>query len=180
MTFPYPLSNVELTSISFQDAIAYTEQLMADSEKFSGEEFQLAISNLIASSNGARGFFVSYMTQDWEIGEPQMQAIIAAIKSVPTPSSELLVKNLAMSTAMAIAHRRAGNEEQAQGSDRVAARSTELIQLINLDEVKQIASQMRQSTQTGEGAYAEFLSKWGYDREQKSAMDMALGNAIAA
>jgi hypothetical protein len=180
MTFPYLLSNSELASISFQDAIAYTEKLLADSENFSGEEFQLTISNLITSSNGARGFFVSYMTQDWEIGEQQVQAIIEAIKSVPTPASELLVKNLAMSTAMAIAHRRTGNKEQAQGSDRVASRSTELIQLINLDEVKHIASQMQQSAQTGDGEYAEFLNKWGYDREQRSAMDIALGNAIAA
>ncbi len=175
----YPLPKTELESISFEAAIAYTEKLLRDREKITDTEFKLTISNLIASSNGARGFLVIYMTEDWEIGELQMQSIIEAIKAVPIPASELIVKNLAMSTAMAIAHRRTGNEVQAQGSDRVAARSTKLIQFINLDEVKHIASQMRQSTQTGEGAYAEFLNKWGYDAEQRAAMDVALAKAIA-
>jgi hypothetical protein len=180
MTFPYLLSKTELESISFEAAIAYTEKLLQSVNELTNLELQQAIADLIATANGARGLFVSYMTEDWEIGKQQTKAIIEAIKFVPTPASELIVKNLAMSTAMAIAHRRAGNETQAQGSDRVAARSTELIQLINLDAVKHIASQMQESTQTGEGAYAEFLNKWGYDAEQKAAMDIALAKAIAS
>jgi hypothetical protein len=180
MTFQYPLSNPELESISFEDAIAYTADLLSDCENIADSEFQLAVSNLIATSNGARGFFVSYLTQGWEIGELKTLAIVEAIKSAQTPASELIVKNLAMSTAMAIAHRRIGNEDQAQGSDLVAARSKELIQLINLDGIELIALQIQQSAQTGEGAYAEFLNKWRYDAEQKTAIDIALGEAIAS
>ena len=180
MTLPYLLSKTELESISFEAAIAYTEKLLQSVDELTDLEFQQVIADLIATTNGARGFFVRYLTQDWAIGDRQTEAVVKALKSVPIPASELIIKNLAMSTAMAIAHRRAGNETQAQGSDRVAARSTALIQLINLDEITRIASQMQKSAQTGEGAYAEFLNKWGYDAEQRAAMDVALAKAIAS
>jgi hypothetical protein len=172
MTFP--LSSTELSSISFEEAIAYTHTLLLRADELSDRELQLAISNLIDTANGARGFFVSYLTEDWEISSQQINAIIAAIASVPLPASELLVKNLSMSTAMAIAHRRAGNATQAEGSDRVARRSTELMRSIDLDEVERIASQMQYSAQTGEGEYADFLNKWGYDAEQRAAIAMVL------
>jgi transcription antitermination factor NusG len=173
------LTSTELASISFEEAIAYAEKLLLNGYELSDLEFQQAIADLISTVNGARGFLVSYMTQDWEIGDRQMQAVIQAIGSVPVPAAELMVKNLSMSTAMAIVHRRAGNESQAQGSDRVTRRSTELIRSTNLDEVKRIAAQMRQSAQTGEGEYAGFLSKWGYDAEQKAAMASAISSAIS-
>jgi hypothetical protein len=175
----FPLPKIELESISFEAAIAYTEKLLQRADDLTDLEFQQAIADLILTVNGARGFFVSYLTQDWIIGDRQTEAIVKALKSVPIPASELVVKNLSMSTAMAIAHRRTGNEVQAQGSDRVAARSKELIQLMNFDLVNRIVSQMRHSAQTGEGEYAEFLNKWGYDAEQRMSMDVALSNAIA-
>jgi hypothetical protein len=169
-----PISSIEPSSISFEEAIAYTHTLLLRADELSDRDFQQAISDLIATANGARGFFVSYLTEDWEISSQQINAIIAAIASVPVPASELLVKNLSMSTAMAIAHRRAGNDTQAEGSDRVARRSTELMRSANLDEIERIASQMQYSAQTGEGEYADFLQKWGYDAEQRGAIAMAL------
>lgn len=172
MTFPMP--STELSSISFEEAIAYTHTLLLRADELSDREFQKAISDLIATANGARGFFVSYLTEDWEISDRQIEAIIAAIESAPLLASELLVKNLSMSTAMAIAHRRAGNDTQAAGSDRVARRSTALMRSANLDEIERIAAQMQYSAQTGEGEYADFLQKWGYDAEQRVAIDMAL------
>ncbi|WP_019499613.1 hypothetical protein [Pseudanabaena sp. PCC 6802] len=168
------LSPTELSSISFEEAIAYTHTLLLRADELSDREFQRAIADLIDSANGARGFFVGYLTEDWEISDRQINAIIAAIESVPFPASELLVKNLSMSTAMAIAHRRAGNDSQAEGSDRVARRSTALIRSANLEEIERIAAQMQYSAQTSEGEYADFLQKWGYDAEQRAAIDMAL------
>jgi hypothetical protein len=81
-----------------------------------------------------------------------------------------------MSTAMAITHRRAGNNEQAQGSDRVAKRTALLIEKVNLLEVKEIAMQMSHSAITDNGTYTDFLKKWGYDVEQKQAIADVLSN----
>ena len=80
-----------------------------------------------------------------------------------------------MSTAMAITHRRNGDAEQAQGSDRVAKRTSLLIEKVDLSEVQAIATQMKDSAKTNAGDYAAFLEKWGYDDEQKIAIANVLG-----
>ena len=85
------------------------------------------------------------MTGEWQLADAPSTPIIKALQSAPHAIAELLVKNLAMSTAMAISHRRADNEEQAQGSDRVARRTATLIEKVELAEVYEIATQMRNS-----------------------------------
>jgi predicted enzyme related to lactoylglutathione lyase len=155
--------------MTFEEAIAYTETLLSRSD-LDDAQLQAEITNLVKTANGARGFFVCFLTGEWELADSPSSAIVQALQAEPKAIAELLVKNLAMSTAMAITHRRNGDEEQAKGSDRVAKRTALLIQKVGLPEVQAIATQMQDSAKTNAGEYAAFLEKWGYDEEQKQAI----------
>jgi hypothetical protein len=139
-------------------------------------QLESEISALVQTANGARGFFVCFLTGEWRLADAPSTHVIKALQSAPTAIAELLVKNLAMSTAMAIFHRRAGNEELAQGSDRVARRTALLIGKVKLAEVDEIAMQMSDSAISNYGNYTNFLEKWGYDAEQKQAIANVLTN----
>lgn len=156
----------DLSTLTFEEAIAHTENLFG--ANLSDRELQSAIVDLVSTDNGARGFFVFYLTN--AIADRPTQPVIQALQDVPVPCAELLVKNLAMSTAMAIAHRRNHNEALALSSQQVSDRTANLIQLLNLSEVKTIADLMQHSAQSGTGEYANFLTKWGYDSEQRAAI----------
>ena len=155
--------------ITFEEAIAYTETLLSRTD-LDDTQLQSEITNLIKTANGARGFFVCFLTGDWELADNPSPVIIQALQSEPEAIAELLVKNLAMSTAMVITHRRNGDEEQAQGSNRVAKRTALLIEKVALPEIRTIAKQMQDSITANSGEYAAFLEKWGYDAEQKQAI----------
>ncbi len=161
--------------MTFEEAIAYTEALLSRKDS---DDLQLEseISALVQTANGARGFFVCFLTGEWRLADAPNTHVIKALQSAPTVIAELLVKNLAMSTAMAIFHRRAGNEELAQGSDRVARRTALLIGKVELAEVDEIAMQMSDSAISNYGNYTNFLEKWGYDAEQKQAIANVLTN----
>ena len=161
--------------MTFEEAIAYTEALLSRKD-LDDSQLEAEISTLVQTANGARGFFVCFLTGEWQLADAPSQPIIRALQSAPHAIAELLVKNLAMSTAMVIYHHRVGNEEQAQGSDRVARRTALLIEKVELAEVSEIATQMRNSAISDDGNYASFLEKWGYDAEQKLAIANVLAN----
>ncbi|MBF2074713.1 MAG: hypothetical protein IGS50_13245 [Synechococcales cyanobacterium C42_A2020_086] len=162
-----PLSIPE--SVSFEEAIALTQTLMAQLEQhqLSESELETIVSALVRSENGARGFFVTYLTDDRPLADQPSEAIIRALRSAPAIVAELLVKNLAMSTAMGITHRRNQDDAMAQGSDRVQHRTAALMQQLQLPEITDQARKLQQSVTTGRGDYQTFLDRWGYDAEQR-------------
>jgi hypothetical protein len=159
-------------SVTFEEAINFTQALMAqmEAEKLNDRDIQSAIAALVKSENGARGFFVTYLTSDRELADHPSTGIIRALQSSPNIVSELLVKNIAMSTAMAITHRRNQNEEMARESDRVCTRTVNLIQQLQLAIVSDKLKQLQESITTGAGVYQVFLQRWGYDEEQRQAI----------
>lgn len=161
--------------MTFEEAIAYTETLLSHRD-LDEAILESEISELVQTANGARGFFVAFLTGESELADHPNIGTIRALQSTPNAIAELLVKNLAMSMAMAITHQRAGNPEQAAGSERVAKRTALLIEKVDLVEVQKIATQMQTSAISGHGEYAAFLAKWGYDAEQKQAIANVLTN----
>lgn len=155
--------------MTFEEAIAYTETLLSRQD-LDEARLESEISELVQTANGARGFFVALLTGESELADHPNVAIIRGLQSHPHAIAELLVKNLVMSTAMAITHQRAGNLEQVQGSNRVAKRTAFLIEKVDLTEVRIIAAQMQTSAVSDKGEYVAFLEKWGYDAEQKQAI----------
>lgn len=167
-------------AVTFERAIALTQNLLVQLEQGLPEpEIQAAITTLVSTENGARGFFVTYLTDDRPFADQPSDAIIQALQTSPAIVSELLVKNLAMSAGMAIAHRRNSNEDMAQGSDRVQRRTANLIQRVQLPEVAQKSAQLQASAETGVGEYQTFLERWGYDAEQRQQIAQVMGSISA-
>jgi hypothetical protein len=161
-------------NISFEQAITETQSFLQQqsSNLIDNQDFAAKVSLLLQSENGARGFFVGFLTGDWEMADQKNPDLIEALNA--HPQSDLLIKNLVMSTAMAVIHRRNHNHKQAEGSDRVARRTALLIsQLIGQFsklEIQTIAQQMSDSANGNSEIYSQFLAKWGYDAEQKLAI----------
>ncbi len=169
------------SSLSFTDAIAATQSLMEKikNRQLSETEIEQAITSLVNTKNGARGFFVAYLTSDLTLADNPTSGVINALKTAPQVISELLVKNLAMSSAMAITHRRDHNESQAENSQRVTRRTANLIKLVNLDLIAEELEQLKNTIITGTGEYREFLQRWGYDRQQQEVIEQAITAVIS-
>jgi hypothetical protein len=156
-------------NVSFDEAITFTQQLMQGITESSIEEAEVekAIAELLQTMNGARGFFVTYLTSDSSLADHPSEAVLKALATAPDIVATLLVKNVAMSTAMAITHQRQDNPDQAQGSLQVQRRSILLLEHLRSLEIKAELTQLVESLSTGTGEYQAFLERWGYDAEQK-------------
>jgi hypothetical protein len=166
--------------VSFEQAIALTQSLLTHLEQdtLSDAEVGQAIAALVGSMNGARGFFVTYLSDERSVADQPSETVVQALQSSPEIVADLLVKNLAMSSAMAITHRRNGNEPMAQGSDRVRSRTAQLIEKIQLAAVTEKAQKLHESASTGLGEYKAFLDRWGYDAEQRQVIQRMMEGAI--
>jgi len=105
--------------VTFENAIQQTQDLLSQIEFLDANVITEKLTDLVSTENGARGFFVTYLTSDLSYSEYPSLEVITALKTSPIFVNELLVKNLAMSTAMVIYHRGQGDEENAQGSEKV-------------------------------------------------------------
>ncbi len=162
--------------LSFETALTVSQTLLDEMDlgKLTEEQVGQAIADLVATENGARGFLVVYLSDGRPLADQPASTVLDALATSPTVVSPLLVKNLVMSTAMAMTHRRNQDEELAQGSDQVKARSLKLLQHLTFPELKQQAQEMATSLKTGRGSYQHFLDRWQYDPEQRQAMLQAI------
>lgn len=169
------------TEITFEEAIASTQSLLeqVQASKLSPEQIGEAIAALVQSENGARGFFVTYLTSDSSLADHPPDELVQALRKSPDIVGELLAKNVAMSAAMTLTHRRNDDEEMAQSSLRVRDRSARLIELVSLDAVYNRCRQLLESAVTGAGNYGAFLNRWRYDAEQRQLICNALEEACA-
>ncbi len=163
-------------AVSFPEAIALTQSFLAQMSEGTLSEADIATvtENLVRTENGARGFFVTYLTDEGPLADQPSPGIFQGLKSSEEIVSELLVKNIAMSSAMVIAHRRSGDEAMAQGSERVRDRSAHLIRTLALPMMKQGVESLLATIHSGSGSYQPFLERWKYDAEQKAAIATAL------
>lgn len=167
--------------ITFEQAIALTQSLLSAIEEGTVDEVKVetTITALVSSQPGARGFFVGYLTDERAIADHPSAAILQALSTSAEIVSELLVKNLAMSAAMGVWHRRKSDEAQAQGSDRVRSRSLNLIQQLQLPALQTRAQQLLSAIETGVGSDQAFLERQHYDSEQQQAIHQTLQQALA-
>ena len=170
------INREKANSISFPQAIATTQSIMnqIEARELDEEQIETKIASLVNSKQGARGFFVAYLTGNISLADNPSVGVINALKSAPHLVGELLVKNLVMSTAMKLTHQRNNDAENARESEKVARRSANLIKQLQLDSIAKELSEFQKSLKTGEGKYQEFLDKWGYDAEQKEMMSKAI------
>ncbi len=162
--------------ITFEQAIALTQSLLSAIAQgtISETEVETTVATLVKSQTGARGFFVSYLTDDRAIANQPSAAILQALSTSADIVSDLLVKNLTMSAAMGVWHRRKSDEAQAQDSDRVRSRSLNLAQKLQLPALEARAQQLLSAIDTGVGSDQAFLERQQYDPEQQQAIRQTL------
>lgn len=168
------------TPLTFERAIELSQSLLEKIEKgrVNEAEIESEITSLIETQNGARGFFVVYLTDDRSLADNPSRGVLEALKAVPEFASELLVKNLAMSAAMAVTHSREGRQDMAKQSHRVTRRTANTIQKLSLDCLFEKLKELQKTLATGEGNYRDFLIKWGYDTPQKQAIQKSISEII--
>lgn len=157
-------------TIGFEEAIALTESLLERPLQGNEEGIEAAVQKLISTAPGARGFFVTYLTDDRHLADNPSEAVLRALKSSPDLVAELLLKNLAMSSAMVVAHSRKSDRAMAKKSELVRDRSVRLLQVLQFPSVPGLARELLNSARTGSGQYESFLNRWGYDAAQREAI----------
>ncbi len=165
-------------NVSFKDAIALTQTLFTDIDALQPTDIQSHVTELVGTIDGARGFFVTFLTNEFNLSDAVKDAISTALCTAPDIVASLLVKNLVMSTATTLTHKRKGNPDMAQQSQLTRERTAAVIGQVKLSAVDQEAQQLWQSLTTGTGPYTDFLQRWGYDAEQKQAMQTALSETF--
>ncbi|MGD1921363.1 MAG: hypothetical protein ACFCAD_22205 [Pleurocapsa sp.] len=167
-------------SLSFSQAIQATQSLIEkmNSQQLQETDIEQEISNIVNTKNGGRGFFVAYLTSELSLPDNPSKGIINGLKSSVDVVSELLVKNLAMSSAMTVTHSRNKDISNVRGSQKVCRRTTNLIQKIELDSIKQELEKLRNTIINKDGEYNDFLERWEYDVEQKKAIQEAITNIL--
>ena len=177
---------------TFQQAMEITAQWLAlwENGELSDEVLADRVGELVASRDGARGFFVVGLTGEAPLLDRLPEPLVAALRQAGPGVVDLTARNLAMSTAMVLHHRRSGDLEHQAGSERVQLRSTELLRQLEPVAVKQrLETLLAAAAAPGEtaepaasdggsdGAVTEdraFLDRWGYDAEQRHAIAAAI------
>lgn len=169
-------TELNLEKLSFSEAIAATQQWLqrVEGSELTKEQIFTDLKTLLGYANGVRGFFVAYLTGESILADQPPAVFIEGFRATSSSIKAILIKNLAMSTAMGITHSRNNNAAQQAGSQRVQRRSINLLQLLAEGEnaADFIGERMAlvQAIATKEGEYHAFLNRWQYDDEQRQAI----------
>jgi len=184
---------------SFEEAQALGAQLAAvlTESCAAGEpmpsEAVAVLRALISSTAGARGWFVTLLTNpdfDPVFQPPLDEGLLQAIEASPDPNIKLMTMNVAMSTATELTHAANGNEQLASASRMTRDRSTVLlVELLDrMPGLRDAAEALLTAVQPeGEAAAAEadadwakFCKKWGYGATQREAIRVQLSAALGS
>lgn len=167
---------------SFQQAMEITAQWLAlwEAGELSEEVLADRVGELVASRDGARGFFVVALAGESPLLDRLPEVLLLQLRRAGAGVVDLTARNLAMSTAMAVAHGRSGDSDQQAGSLRVQARATELLRHLEPQAVRDRLETLLAAATGGSGdekAVSDdraFLERWGYDDEQRQAIATAI------
>ncbi len=143
-----------------------------ENDEISDEVISDRIGELIKSLEGARGFFVVSLSIDCPLMDRLPDVLIFQLRSAGEIVVDLTVKNLAMSSAMIITHRKNKDPQEMQ-SKRIKIRCIELLKLLDSTQVKKRLDVLLEATK-GNGTDLKFLNKWGYNDEQINAISESI------
>ena len=141
---------------SFPQALAITGQWLElwENGELSDEVLADRVAELVVNRDGGRGFFAVSLAGDSPLLDRLPEPLVLALRAVGAPVVDLCLRNLAMSTAMALHHARSGDPQQQAGSERVASRCTELLRLLEPSQVKQRLETLWAAARAGESSGA--------------------------
>ncbi len=161
---------------TFQQAMEITAQWLGlwENGELSDEVLADRVAELVASRDGGRGFFVVSLAGDCPLMDRLPEPLVVQLRAAGAGVVDLTARNLAMSTAMVLHHQRQADPGQQAGSERVQARCTELLRLLEPDAVKDRLETLLAAAGQGQGEDVAFLDRWGYDAEQRQAIAAAI------
>lgn len=178
--------NSELT---FDKAITLSNDLIqaVESGVLTEKEASIQLASIIASTNGARGFFVALLTGTSSLSENIPQSFIEVFKEQPEIICDLLTKNLVMSATMVVTHNRNGDEAMAANSRAVNVKTKQIIKRLNTDVMAEhlnamedaVAHSLKSDIDPSPSRYAPFLVRWRYDAEQLQLAQKSLSEENA-
>lgn len=168
-------------AITFAAAMDRASQWLTawESGELSDEVLADGVGALVASREGARGFFVVALTGDVPLMDRLPEPLVLQLRAAGEGVVDLTARNLAMSSAMALAHERSADAERQAGSERVRSRSRELLRLLEPVAVKRRLETMLAAARDGVGDDVAFLDRWGYDDEQRAVIVAAVESVAA-
>ena len=143
-----------------------------ENDEISDEVISDRIGELIKTVEGARGFFVVSLSIDCPLMDRLPDALIFQLRNSEKIVVDLIVKNLAMSSAMIISHRMNKDPQEIQ-SERIKIRCIELLKLLDSTQVKKRLDVLLDAIE-GNGTDLKFLNKWGYNDEQINAISESI------
>lgn len=160
---------------TFQQAMEITAQWLNlwENGELSDEVLADRVAELVASRDGARGFFVVSLAGDCPLMDRLPEPLLVQLRLAGAGVVDLSARNLAMSTAMALHHQRSGDGAQQGASERVQTRCTELLRSLDPAAVKGRLETLLEAT-GGTGDDVAFLDRWGYDAAQRAAIAAAV------
>lgn len=165
--------------MDFKTAISEANKLLVACDGRSEAMSASCLLPFFADEEGARGFFVAWLTDDWKFPEGIPESLLAALKQKPSPAYSVLVRNLAMSSATEASHKRSGDVQKAYMSAVVAERSINLIERLNDETLWTLLSEMRRTLIGESGVFSDFLSRMKYSDDEKMAALSAIEQALA-
>jgi len=143
-----------------------------ENDEISDEVISDRIGELIKTVEGARGFFVVSLSIDCPLMDRFPDPLIFQLRSSGEVVVDLTVKNLAMSSAMIITHRKNKDPQEIQ-SERIKIRCIELLKLLDSTQVKKRLDVLLEATK-GNGTDLKFINKWGYNDKQINAISESI------
>ncbi|KAJ1461129.1 hypothetical protein M885DRAFT_584947 [Pelagophyceae sp. CCMP2097] len=150
---------------------------------------------LLATTSGARGWFVLLLTDPVYaplFSKALSPALLEPLEKHAEVNVRLMTMNVAMSTAMAVAHARNGDSDMASASTLTSDRSVAVVEAL-MD--RQLTPTLRPALRdllntaafdaddddgnTGVDAdWVAFLDRWGYDATQRNAIAAVLARML--
>ena len=124
---------------SFEEAINATSLWCSawDTGELSDEVLADRVSELLETINGARGFFAISLSCNSPLMDRLPDALIFQFREAGELVVDLIAKNLAMSSAMALHHEKKKNFDQQAGSENIKRRCLELLRRLEPNLVKE-------------------------------------------
>ena len=131
-----------------------------DQEELSDEVLADKIADLLSKKEGARGFFVISLSSNSPLMDRLPNPLIIKLREAGEFVVDLTVRNLAMSTAMAVFHNNKKDSTQRASSERIKLRCIELLKLLEPKLVKKRLELLLDATQGKKGKDMEFIKRW--------------------
>ncbi|MEB3317234.1 MAG: hypothetical protein VKO39_03740 [Cyanobacteriota bacterium] len=160
---------------TFQEAIAKSAEWIRlwDAGELSDEVLADEVGKLVCDRDGARGFFVVSLTGASPLMDRLPEPLVLRLRMIGSDVVDLTVRNLAMSSAMAVHHRRQQDQSMLEGSLKVQSRSRDLLAQLDPVLVKEKLERLLAGLK-GDNEEKAFFERWGYDEEQRNSIELAL------